>query len=54
MPFLRVQHELGVDASLAKHFAATKSKVEATKLAIAENPEFHRLLQAGHKIKWAA
>jgi hypothetical protein len=43
-----------LNASLQKHFAATKSKVEATKLAVAENKEFGALLQGGHKIKWAA
>lgn len=43
-----------LNASLQKHFTATKSKTEAVKLATAENKEFGALLQAGHKIKWAA
>lgn len=43
-----------LDASVQKHFAATKSKAEAVKLAAQENKEFGALLQGGHKIKWAA
>lgn len=43
-----------LNASLQKHFATTKSKTEAVKLAVAENQEFGALLSAGHKIKWAA
>lgn len=43
-----------LNASLQKHYAATKSKTEAVKLAVAENKEFGSLLASGHKIKWAA
>lgn len=42
-----------LNASVQKHFAKTKSKSEAIKLAVAENKEFGALLQGGHQIKWA-
>lgn len=43
-----------LNASVQKHYAATKSKTEAIKLAVAEKKEFGALLQGGHKIKWNA
>jgi uncharacterized phage infection (PIP) family protein YhgE len=42
-----------LNASVQKHFATTKSKAEAIKLAVSENKEFGALLQSGHQIKWA-
>lgn len=43
-----------LNAAVQKHFAVTKNKTEAIKLAVSENKEFGALLQSGHKIKWAA